>query len=212
MSNIKHIIITRCKFNDDELFEKYFDVMKRTYIPSINAQTNKNFTIALIINQKHLEKVKNKINPKINVVSFNNAKEDYREYVIKNNITIQTRHDCDDIMEPNYIDYIQTLYLENKNNHDDFILNFHPTKLDLTSGNEYTHSRDYSKVCSMFSTLIQNKVNNGIMDVMHDHLTRITKNVIYIKPNYVKLGLHGDNSLSKLNPNDKLIKKYEKTF
>ena len=61
----------------------------------------------------------------------------------------------------------------------------------------------------MFSTLIQNKVNNGIMDVMHDHLTRITKNVIYIKPNYVKLGLHGNNSLSKLNPNDKLIKKYE---
>jgi hypothetical protein len=212
MSNIKHIILTRCRFTDNELFQKYFEIMKKTYIPSINSQTNKNFTIGLIVNEKHFDIIRKEFSDDINIIPFKDAKKDYREYVIQNDITIQTRHDCDDLMLPNYIDHIQKLYLDNKTKYDNFILNFQPTKLVILSGDEYTHSRDYSKVCSMFSTLIQKKVNCGIMDVMHDHLTRLTKNVIYIPDNYVKLVLHGNNSLSKLNPNDKLIKKYEKTI
>jgi hypothetical protein len=224
---MKHIIVTRCKFGNDESFQKYFQVMKKTYIPSINSQTNKNFSIALIVNPKHYDLIRNEINKdieivkftsqneeykdleirqKIDLIPFSDTKKDYRDYVIKNNITIQTRHDCDDIMLPNYVNKIQKLYSENKNKHDDFILNFHPTKLIVESGKEYTHSRDYSRVCSMFSTLVQKKVKHGIMDVMHDHLVRITKNVIYIPETFVKLGIHGNNTTSKLRETDKLIR------
>lgn len=205
MSNLQHIIITRCNFTNDDLFNKYFDVMKSTYIPSINSQTNKNFTVALIINNKHFDEVKNQFDKGIKVISFNN-REEYKEYVVQNKITIQTRHDCDDLMLPNYIEFIQNTTTKNINSLDDFIITFQPTKLDFASGKEYTHSRDYSKVCSMFSTLIQNNVKNSVMDVMHDHLSRLTRNIIYIKETYVKLILHGNNTLSKLNPNDKLIK------
>jgi hypothetical protein len=206
---MKHIIVTRCKFGNDDAFQNYFNVMKKTYIPSINSQTDKNFSIALIVNPKHFDLIRDEINKdieiskKIDLIPFSDTKKDYRDYVIKNNITIQTRHDCDDIMNPNYIETIHRLYNENKNNYDDFILNFHPTKLIVDSGKEYTHSRDYSKVCSMFSTLIQKNVKHGIMDCVHDHLRGFTKNIIYIPKGYVKLGIHGNNTISKLNPNDK---------
>ena len=224
---MKHIIVTRCKFGKDEDFQKYFKIMKETYIPSINSQTNKDFSIALIVNPKHFDIIKNEINknievhkftdsnetykdseinPKIDLLPFSNVIKDYKEFVIKNNITIQTRHDCDDFMMPNYIEHIHKLYYENINRYDDFILNFHPTKYVVSTKKEYTHSRDYSKVCSMFSTLIQKEVKHGIFDVMHDHLKRLTRNIIYIPRGYVKLCIHDNNTISKLNPNDILIK------
>ena len=200
---MKHIVITRCKFGKEEDFQKYFEVMKKTYIPSINSQTDKNFSIALIVNPRHYDLIRNEINKEIEVIPFSDTKKDYKEYVINNNITIQTRHDCDDIMESNYIETIRKLYNENNSKYDDFILNFHPTKLVVNTGKEYTHGRDYSKVCSMFSTLIQKSVKHGIMDCMHDFLEGFTRNIIYIPRGYVKLGIHGNNTTSKLRPEDK---------
>jgi hypothetical protein len=200
---MKHIVITRCKFGKDEDFQKYFEVMKKTYIPSINSQTEKNFSIALIVNPRHYDLIRNEINKEIEIIPFSDTKKDYKEYVINNNITIQTRHDCDDIMESNYIETIRKLYNENNSKYDDFILNFHPTKLVVNTGKEYTHGRDYSKVCSMFSTLIQKSVKHGIMDCMHDFLKEFTRNIIYIPRGYVKLGIHGNNTTSKLTDNDK---------
>jgi hypothetical protein len=200
---MKHVIVTRCKFSKDEDFQKYFEVMKKTYIPSINSQTNKNFLIALIVNPKHYDLIRNEINKDIEIIPLSDTKGDYKEYVVNNTITIQTRHDCDDVMVPNYIEHIHNLYNQNKNNFDDFILNFHPTKLVVETGKEYTHGRDYSNVCSMFSTLIQKNVKHGIMDCVHDHLRGFTRNIIYIPRGYVKLGIHGNNTLSKLTPNDK---------
>jgi hypothetical protein len=223
MNNYKHLILTRCKFSRNEIFQKYFDVMKKTYIPSINSQTDKNFSIALIVNPRHFDLIRDEINKdieilkfsddnedysdpeilnKIELIPFSDAKKDYKNYVVQNQITIQTRHDCDDLMLPNYIEQIHKLYEENKDKYDDFILNFHPTKLDFVSGKEYTHGRDYSRVCSMFSTLIQKNVKHGIMDVVHDRLRTLTQNVIYIPDRYVKLVIHGNNTISKLTPND----------
>lgn len=201
-----HIIITRCKFSKDEMFESYFKIMKKYYIPSVNNQTNKNFKIAMIINDRHYDRVRELIDKKIDVIQFLDPKKDFKEYVVKNKITLQTRHDCDDYMNEGYIDKIQREYENNKNKYDSFILNFQPTKIIHDQKKEYTHSRDYSKVCSMFSTLIQKDVKHGVMDVVHDHLVRITKNIIYIPETFVKLVIHGNNTTSKLRETDKFIK------
>lgn len=202
---MKHVIVTRCKFDNELLFEKYFEMMKRYYVESINNQTNKNFMIALIANKNHFDIIRQVIDKKIEMVRFEDKIGDYNEFIKKFENTLQTRHDCDDIMSNNYIEKIQNLYGQNKNKFDKFILNFHPTKFVDSDQKEYTHSRDYSRVCSMFSTLIQKKTDNGVFDVMHDHLSRISRNIIYIKEPYVKLVIHGNNALSKLNPNDKLL-------
>jgi hypothetical protein len=195
---MKHIIVTRCKFDTDEKFNRYFGQIKNFYIPSINSQVNKNFEIALIANDNHFNLIRNMIDDKIIMRKFTDVKSDYKEYVVENNYTIQTRHDCDDIMNSDYVDYIQKLYTENEKKYDKFILNFHPNKFVASTKQEYKHTRDYSKVCSMFSTLIQKKVDNGIMDVMHDHLSRITRNIIYINKPYVKLVIHDNNLLSRV--------------
>ena len=91
---MKHLIVTRCNFKDDERFNKYFSAMKKYYIPSINSQTDKNFKIALIVNPLHYQIIRDSIDKNIEILMFGDVKNDYREYVIKNNITIQTRHDC----------------------------------------------------------------------------------------------------------------------
>ena len=62
---MKHVIVTRCKFGKDEEFQKYFEVMKKTYIPSINSQTNKNFFISLCVNPKHFDLIRKEIDESI---------------------------------------------------------------------------------------------------------------------------------------------------
>ncbi len=103
---MKHIIVTRCKFGDDEKFQNYFEVMKKTYIPSINSQTDKNFTIGLIVNPKHYDLIRELITKDVEIIPFKDAKVDYMEYVIKNGFTLQTRHDCDDSI---YITYMNRI-------------------------------------------------------------------------------------------------------
>jgi len=204
---MKHVVVTRCKFKDDDSFNKYLPSIKKYYIPSINSQTDKNFKIALIINPSHYQIMRDCVDKQIEILPFNDTKKDYRDYVMNNNITIQTRHDCDDYMSPNYIKKIHELYESNKSKYDDFILNFHPYKHDSKTGKDYYHSRDYSKVCSMFSTLIQKKVNVGVFDQVHDLLRRITSNVIYIPASGdVKLVIHDSNSLSKIMNGEILVK------
>lgn len=203
---MKHIIITRVNFSNDEKFNSYFKVMKKHFIPSINSQTNKNFTLGLSVNPKHLDIIKKEIDSKIKIETFNDVKEEYKNFVIKNGYNIQTRHDCDDYMSPNYIQFIQNKVTENEKNLDKFIITFQPTKLDFNTGKEFLHERDYSRVCSMFSTIYQRNVQNGIFDVMHDQLSRLTRNIFYIKENYVKLVIHSSNLHSKLSQNNIIIK------
>jgi hypothetical protein len=204
---MEHLIVTRCHFKDDEGFQKYFSSMKKYYIPSINSQTDKNFKIALIVNSNHYRQIRDLIDKEIEILQFNNTKKDYREYVINNNITIQTRHDCDDYMSPNYIKKIHDLYEKNKTKYESFVLNFHPYKHDSSTGKDYVHSRDYSRWCSMFSTLIQQKTTSGVFDVMHDQLSRITKNIIYIPANGdVKLIIHENNIMSKIFDGEQIVR------
>jgi len=195
---MKHIIITRINFNNDELFQKYFEVSKKYYIPSINSQTNKDFTLGLSVKSHHLNQIRDLIDPKIEIIQFNNVKDEYRKFVNENNFQLQTRHDCDDYMSPDYIEFLQKKTNENKERFENFIITFQPKKLDFNNGNEYKHGRDYSKVCSMFSTLYQKIPKNGIMDVMHDDLRKITNKVFYFGEGHVKLVIHENNQLSKL--------------
>lgn len=45
MNSIKHIIITRAKFEDNDLLRKYLEISKKTYISSLHKQINKNFIL-----------------------------------------------------------------------------------------------------------------------------------------------------------------------
>ena len=59
----------------------------------------------------------------------------------------------------------------------------------------------------MFSTLIQKNASVGVFDQVHDLLSRITRNIIYIPAiGDVKLVIHDNNTLSKLTEGEKPVK------
>ena len=72
---MKHVIVTRCKFDDEDKFENYFQVMKECYVKSINNQTNKNFSIALICNERHFQKIRDLVNNDIEIIRFEDQKK-----------------------------------------------------------------------------------------------------------------------------------------
>jgi hypothetical protein len=201
---MKHIVITRFSFSSNDLFKRYFDIMKYYYIPSLSSQTNKDFELGLITSKKHFDHVNRLIDDNIKTIRFDN-KQEYKEYVVNNDTTLQTRHDSDDFMNKSYVNKIQLDYLKYFKIYDDFVLSFQPTKIDHFNQKEYTHSRKYDKHPSMFSTLIQKKASHSILDVDHDSLHKLTKNIIYIPETYVKLVIH-NNKLSKLKDTDVFIK------
>jgi hypothetical protein len=88
---MKHLISTRIKFNDDTLLMKYLEVSKKTFLPSILSQTNKNFILCVIANKQHHTLIDNLINEmcetlkkeKPSLVFLDNASTDYLNYILK---------------------------------------------------------------------------------------------------------------------------------
>jgi len=201
---MKHIIITRVNFIDDDLFQKYFTIMMKYYIPSINTQTNKNFTIGLVINHKHIQNFENLFNH--NEVVFFTSLDEAKNFCIDNNFTLQTRHDCDDWMDNDYIQKIQELYYNNVNIINPFIIHSKIYKIDDTTLEIYEHKFDYTKnnYTSMFLTLVQNEVINFVYDKNYMFMSEITDKILLLdkKGGYTRLVIHNNNQLSKIDKSD----------
>jgi len=203
---MSHLIITRMNFTDDELFNHYFSVMKETYLPSIKSQENQNFQVGLIINPIHEKIVKPFLSEKY--ILFNSFDE-VKKYCKENQITIQTRHDCDDWMRSDYIKKIQEIYNENKDKHDKFIIHSRVQKLNFETKEIHEHATSYenNNFISMFLTLCQKNIEHFVYDKNHRFMHEITKNIFLIQGGYTRLVIHGKNILSKINPNDKKVVK-----
>ena len=142
---MRHLITTRIKFTDDELLKEYLEISKRSFIPSLLSQTNKNFTLGIISNEQHREMIisfindlsvkLNKENPSL--VFFDDKTTDYVDYVKNENINIQTRHDCDDWMCETYVEDIQNTYLNNINQYESFVIHVQPYKYDILNDKTY---------------------------------------------------------------------------
>jgi len=203
-SNMKHLVITRMHFEDEKLFNHYFSVMKKTYIPSIKSQSNKNFQVALIINPIHVEIVKPFLDDKF---IFFHSFDEIKKYCKDNQIIIQTRHDCDDWMREDYIKKIQELYFENETKYDKFIIHSRVQKLNYDTNELHEHATSYdnNNFISMFLTLCQKNVEDFVYDKNHRFMHEITKNIFLIEGGYTRLVVHGKNKLSKINPTDKKV-------
>lgn len=198
---MKHIVLTRMSFDDDDLFFKYFEVMRNIYIPSIKSQTNQNFEIGLIIKEKHITYIKEYLNERINFFpNFSSVKE----YCFSNNIELQTRHDCDDWMSNDYIEAIQNVYHTNKDNYDCMIIHSKVEKLDYYTSKLHKHIVNYKKngYISMFLTLYQKNVVNFVYDKNHRFMNEICDKIILLDNSYTRLVIHNNNKLSKISENE----------
>ena len=201
---MKHLVISRMNFEDDQLFDHYYQVMKKTFAPSINNQKNKNFTLVFTVNPKHVELLKPHFT--VDTLYFSSF-EEIKNYCKENNVEIQTRHDCDDWMKNDYIEKIQELYHKNIVTQDKFIIHSKVQKLNFDTGEIHDHATSYANnnFISMFLTLCQKNYENFVYDKNHRFMGEITKNITLLDNGYTRLVIHGKNQLSKINEKDRKL-------
>jgi len=195
-SQIKHIIISRMNFTDEELMKKYIKITKEFFIPSIKWQTNKNFQLGILTNKIYDDFLKEQLD--IDFIPFHGNKE-FINYVLDQKFTIQTRHDIDDWMSPDYVKTIQEIYVNNIDKYDKFLIQFQPVKYLCDTNIEYEMGKYTNMRTSMFLTLCQNEVKNHIFERQHGQMHEITSNIITKNEGYVKWIIHGNNISCKKN-------------
>ncbi len=190
MNQINHAIVTRASFTDKARRDKYYKISKEVLIPAIKSQTEQNFVWVLIMHEEDVDYTKNYFD--IDFVPIFSVKE-YIEYASKNKLVIQTRHDIDDWMSPQYIEELQNIYKKNIQNYEKFIIHAQPVKYMYHTKKE-TIMRQYTSTCtSMFVSLCQRDCTNHILERKHAYLCEIVPTVFKIKEGYVKWNIHGDN-------------------
>lgn len=203
---MKHIIFTRCNFEDDDLFYKYFEVMRKMFIPSVNAQTCKDFKLFIYLNKnkpEHFEVINKEFNG--SDVNYVLAMSGFKKKLIDEKYVMQTRHDCDDYMFPNYVEKLQEVYKENISTHKEFLIHAQPIKLDYNTNEEYLGKIYTEKVTSMFLTLCQENVTKHILLEKHGQFPNLVPTVIGIGTGYVKLVCHDNNLSSEIKKTDKKL-------
>jgi hypothetical protein len=177
-------------FKNKDALKTYLKITKDVLVPSLKSQINTNFKWAAIIDPLDVDFVKNYLD--IDFLSFNNF-QDFFEYSKLNNINIQTRHDMDDYMSPEYVDAIHKEFEININKYDKFLIQSQPVQLMYHNKEEfkmglYTNTRN-----SMFLSLCQKDVTNHIFERKHGQMYEITNNVISLPEGYTKWVIHGNN-------------------
>lgn len=182
---MKHILLSRCKFKDKDLMQKYLNISKRYFLPSVKTQ-NANFELGLIINPEDVDYVKEFLD--IDFIPFNGINEFLK---VSNQYEIQTRHDIDDWFRFDYIKTIQEQW--QRSSSDKLLIQSLPIKNDIRSKTK-TNLKGYSnKRLSMHLSLCQKEPSNNIMEHKHGQMWKITDNVTYLYHGFTEWIIHGDN-------------------
>ena len=108
-------------------------------------------------------------------------------------------------MSEHYMDELQARYRITVKKHKSFILHAQPTKYDLRTRKEY-HISSYSDTrTSMFLSICQEKVTNHVLQLQHPKMGSLVKHIELLPVGFVKLVIHQNNKLSKIEKGDRLI-------
>ena len=187
---INHAIVTRARFKDKNLRNKYYKISKEILIPSLKNQVEKNFTWVLFILKEDVNYTRDFF--EIDFVPVFNI-DHFTECMQKHKFKIQTRHDIDDWMSPWYVKEIHKIYKQNYSNFDKFIIHAQPTKYLYHAKQENIMGQYHDERTSMFTTLCQQICTNHILEKTHGWMWEIAPKVFKIPEGYVKWVIHGDN-------------------
>ena len=198
---MKHAIIVRAKFEDDKLFKNYLDVAKQTFFPSVNYQTDKNFTLFLIMESRHRPLINLMINPNINLM-FLDSMNHGKEYFSKNFYEIQTRHDFDDWMRKDYVQKIRAEWYTHRENSivENLLIQSQPYLHVLRTRRILPmHTRYSNKFVSMHLSLCQKTNKNYIYEHYHHKMNKVSQNIKLLPNGYTRLVIHRNNRLSDIH-------------
>jgi hypothetical protein len=171
------------------------------------SQTTKNFKLYISTDRKankhHKDLIVNEFKGSDVDLIFDLA--DVKSYMLNEKYNIQSRHDCDDWMGPTYIEKIQSVYKENVDRYDEFMIHAQPSKYDFETGKEYSGITYTDKSTSMFLSLCQKNPIKHIFLKKHAEFPQIVPVVFNLGDGLVKLVIHKNNRLSKISTGDKKI-------
>ena len=187
---VKHMVLIKMVFIDKDLFKKYLNISKEILAPSLKSQINKNFEIGCIIKKEDISFAKELLD--VDFINFSCFKDGF-DYMKENNINIQTRHDMDDYMSPEYIQKIQEEYQKNIDLYDNFLIQAQPVKMMYETKKEFKMMQYNDKMNSMFLSLCQKDVKNYILERNHGQMHEIASHVITLPEGYTKWVIHENN-------------------
>jgi len=189
---MKHAIISRCRFANRDLMNKYLAVSEKYLVPQLQVQTNQDFDWFIIGNKTDENYLKSKLDYPFEIIQdqdeFTERMKDYN---------IQTRHDIDDWMSKDYVSMIQTLYTQVIGSHERFIIHAQPVQLNIITNREYEMRQYRSNNTSMFVSLCQKEMKHTIFSKPHNRLWRIAEKTFKLKGTPVKWIIHGNNITCK---------------
>ena len=184
---MKHAIISRCRFANRELMDKYLEVSWKYLIPQLYNQT-KSFDWFIIGNIKDWDYIRRQLKYPFEMIQ---GKNEFAERMKDYNI--QTRHDIDDWMSENYIEMIQALYKQVVGSLNKFVIHAQPVQLNILTNREYEMRKYRCNNTSMFVSLCQRKPEYNIFSKRHNQLWRIAEKTFMLKGTPVKWIIHGNN-------------------
>jgi glycosyltransferase involved in cell wall biosynthesis len=168
--------------------DKYLDIALQTFIPTLKAQTCKDFEFGILLKKEHIDHVRSRIG--MDFTPFTGGIETFRDEVVKGKYTLQTRHDIDDWMAPTYIEEIQKVYRSNKDKYDSFVIFAQPIKVELPSGKKSEVAPYHARRISMFATLYQKNPKFPVYKGSHGALWKYADTVFELPKGLVRWVQH----------------------
>ena len=194
---MNHLIIIRARFRNKMLRDEYYKIARKYLYPSISVQSNKDFTVCLLTDPADIPVFEKEVG--IKALYFED-RPGLDEYSRHSAAEIQTRHDIDDWMAPNYISEIQKAYWENRNKYKQFILQVsHPIKLIDKTGKECPMGPYTSERNSMFLSICRGPQGKfiSILEKNHSEMHKLVDKVINLPPGLTKWVRH-PNAITEL--------------
>jgi len=188
MGIINHIIVTMGRFKDKDLRDKYYKISRKYLAPSLLSQTNKNYIYCLLTYPEDIPVFEKEVG--IKGMYFDNRQK-FDDYVRQIGAEIQTRHDIDDWMAPNYIEEIQKVYWENKDKYKQFLIQVsHPIRLEDSNGKEFKMDAYSAERNSMFLSICNSGKHISILEKNHGQMYQVVDGVIDLPPGLTKWVRH----------------------
>ena len=188
---MKHAVISRCRFKNRELMDKYLAVSKEYLVPQLQKQKAE-FDWFIMGDPGSREYIASRLKYKFEIIQ---DKEELCRIMWCYNI--QTRHDIDDWMSDSYIAQIQEMYNSLSTKLDRFVIHAQPVQLNILNNREYEMRQYRSNNTSMFVSLCQKEPERTIFDKRHNQMWRLGEKTFKMKGTPVKWIIHGNNITCK---------------
>lgn len=195
---------------DEDYLKERFSIFEKYALPSIEQQTNQNFTWLILFHKntpysfkRKIKKLKEKFNF-IDLYFGNEEKFDFTEYCNRQEENIEyaitTRIDNDDMFSEDYIARIQEY--ANDNFHECILSFSEGRKYDLSTKKQYEYERKDNHFLSMLGTK-----KECILQYNHSKIFDSGKEVIMLdsnKPMWTEI-IHESNVINRIKDEDKEI-------